>query len=294
MNSLDGKTAVVTGSGQGIGKAIALLLAAQGASVVTNSRHPDNTEGTAAGVAAEIEHSGGKALAVFADAGTMEGAKRIIQASVETYGAIDILVNNAGGGVTAEIGELTEVQWDYVILTNLKSQFAPIRHAVPFMQANKSGRIINIGSRVGVRGSLGLSAYAAAKAGVVGFTWSLAMELGPSGITVNCMMPTATTNRTEESRRKRATLGTPYHAPSNTRMPEHVAPIVAYLASEQAQHINGQLFYASGGEVTLYSRLAPTKTIYHSNKWSVNELAQIVPAAFGPDLNLANAPIPPP
>ncbi len=290
---LKDKVAVVTGSGQGIGKAIAILMAREGARVVTNNRRSDNPEGTAGDTAKEITEAGGTAAAVYADVATMEGGKKLIDGCLSAFGAIDILVNNAAKGSTQLFDETTEEQWDGVINGSLKCQFICARAAVPVMRARGYGRIINVSSRVGVVGLIGMASYAAAKAGVVGFTWSLARELGPYGITVNCMMPTATTNRTEESRRSRQAQTGVYHPPSSTNLPEHVAPIVVYLASGEAAGVNGQLFYSTGGEVSLYSVPKPIKSIYREGGWTLDSLAATFSSAFGTDLD-PSPPVAPP
>ena len=290
---LTGKIAVVTGSGQNIGRAIAVELARQGAKVVTNSRTPGNAAGTATDAAQEIKALGGEATAVFADVSTTEGAKRVMAACLEAYGGIDILVNNAGWGQVQGMPEVTDESWDTDMTINLRSQFVCTRAALPAMMAKKRGRIINLGSRVALNGTFGMAGYAAAKAGVIGFTMVLAREMAPHGITANCVLPTATTPKVEAHRRARAVLTGVYQAPSSKHMPEHIAPLVAYLATEEAAKVTGQLFHITGGDITHFSFGEVKRMLTKDGKWSVDELVAAIPAHLGPDLGLKAATVPP-
>lgn len=265
----------------------------QGAKVVTNSRSPANTQGTAADTAKEITSAGGGAIAVFADVSTMDGGKRLIDECLKAYGTIDILVNNAGYSNRGLIQEITEAAWDEMINVNLKSQFVCNRHAAPVMMAKGSGRIVNVGSLAAINGPPGLLAYSTAKSAIFGFTTVLARELVDHGVTVNCVMPTATTPKVEASRRYRAQLTGQYHAPSTTRLPEHIAPFVAYLATDEAKFINGQVFRVSGGDVTRYTGMPSDKMLTKQGKWSVEELTSAVPNTFGRDLQVAPLTAPP-
>ena len=233
---LEGKTAVVTGSGQGIGRAVAHLLAAQGAAVIVNSRSaqsPDNTT-TAADVTEEILASGGRARAVFADAGTMRGAGELIEAALESFGSVDILVNNAGVYPAARVEDMTEQTWDTVMNVNLKSTYATCHYAIPHMRSKGFGRVVNMISRAGLAGLASMTAYAASKAGVTGFTFALAKEVADAGITVNCVAPSAATERPERTaaERRARTGHTSFAAPS-ARTAEQIAPMVAYLVGDQ-------------------------------------------------------------
>ncbi|MCL0102325.1 SDR family oxidoreductase [Dehalococcoidia bacterium] len=287
----DGKVAVVTGSGQSIGKEIALLLAKEGAKVVTNNRNADTPEGTAEQTAQTIKASGGQAVAVYGDVGTIEGGNRIINTCLDTFGTIDILINNAGGGTgTMPLEHFSEEEWDYGIDSNLKGQFTCTRLALPVMKAKGWGRVINISSRVGLHGLTGMTVYAAAKAGIMGLTFALALELRGTGITANCVSPTANTVRSERTRDARAAATGGHRLdPSPLQTPEHIAPICVYLATEETAGITGQIFYATGGEVTLYKGPWPEKSIRKDSKWSLDELSTAFPKAFGTELDLIPA-----
>ena len=280
---LQGRVAVVSGSGQNIGRAIALELASQGAKVVTNSRSPNNPDGTAEDTAKAIAAAGGTAVPVFADVSTMNGAQSLIEACLKAYGTVDILVNNAGRGSVEAMPGVSEAAWDEMINVNLKSPFACIKAALPDMIANKNGRIINVGSRASLNGTAGMIGYASAKAGVIGMTGVLAREVEQHGITVNCIMPAAFTPRVEANARLRVEQAGHVYSPSN-RTAEHIAPLVAYLATDEAAKINGQLFWVSGGEIIHFRLAEPGTVLYKDGKWSVEELTKAVPTHFGADL----------
>ncbi|HLF88812.1 MAG TPA: 3-oxoacyl-ACP reductase family protein, partial [Anaerolineales bacterium] len=180
--SLSGRVAVVTGGSRGIGRAIALELARRGAAVVVNyNRSPD----AANEVASQIEAGGGKAIAVQADVGVMEQAQNLINAAIKDLGGLDILVNNAGIIRDGLIMMMKEEDWDAVLTTNLKSTFNCSKAAVRYMMRKRYGRIINISSTSGQMGNPGQTNYSASKAGQIGFTKSLAREVGSRNITVN-------------------------------------------------------------------------------------------------------------
>jgi 3-oxoacyl-[acyl-carrier protein] reductase len=242
-------------------------------------------------VANEIVASGGSAVAVYANVATVEGGSRIVATALENFGTVDILVNNAGYAYNDPIEEITEEQWDEIIGVNVKGLFTTTRAVVPVMKEKGWGRIVNIGSRVGVNGNVGYASYGAAKAGTVGFTFAMAHELAPAGITANCVMPTATTTKTEQARQRRAELTGVYNPPSQDTLPEHVAPIVLYLASDDGGGINGQLFHATGGDISLYAPPLMTRVLHKQGKWTQEELVRLVPGAFGADLGPPKRPV---
>ena len=226
--SLEGKAAVVTGASRGIGRAIALELARRGARVVVNYCR---SEDAAAEVVAEIEAQVGEAMAFQADVSDLEQAKNLIKAAIDTYGQLDILVNNAGITRDQVLLMMKEEDWDDVIRVDLKSLYNTCKAAARRMMRQRYGRIINISSVVGIAGQGGQTNYAAAKAGAIGFTKSLAKELGPRGITVNAVapgfIPTALTAVVPDDLREK---GIEMTALQRVGQPEEVAYAVAFLA----------------------------------------------------------------
>ncbi|MGB8264681.1 MAG: SDR family NAD(P)-dependent oxidoreductase, partial [Dehalococcoidales bacterium] len=194
-DKLKGKVAIVTGSGQGIGKAVAVALAAEGAKVVTNNRKPGTAGGDAATVAAEIKAAGGEAVPFFGSVSDFKEAQLAVQTAVKNFGRIDIIVNNAGSDAPKMVWNMSEEEWDLSIDSYLKSSFNCIRHATPLMREQKWGRIINTTSTAWL-GAVGHCNYSAAKAGIVGLTRAVAREVGRYGITCNAYAPTAGTRFT--------------------------------------------------------------------------------------------------
>ena len=245
--SLENKVAVVTGGSRGIGRAIALELARRGASVVVNYNR--NAEAGAEVVAA-IEEAGGQAAAVRADVGDFEQAAGLIQAAVDKFGRIDVLVNNAGTTRDQLLMLMKEGDWDDVLRTNLKSVFNCCKAAARPMVRQRQGRIINISSVSGIAGQGGQTNYAASKAGIIGFTKSLAKELGPRSITVNCVapgfIPTDLTADLSEELKQKAIEATPLRRMGE---PKEVAYAVAFLASDEASFITGETLTVDGGLV---------------------------------------------
>ena len=244
---LDGKIAVVTGASRGIGKAIALKLASLGASVVVNY---NGSEERALQVKAEIEEQGTKSSVYQCDVSDFESCETFIQDVIKEYGRIDILVNNAGITKDGLLMKISEEDFDKVLDTNLKGTFNTVRFVSRQMLKQKSGRIINMSSVVGVSGNAGQANYAASKAGVIGLTKSAARELASRGITVNAIAPGfIETDMTEvlSDKVKEACVG---QIPlGKFGKPEDVANLAAFLASDEAGYITGQVIHVDGGMV---------------------------------------------
>ena len=244
---LEGKKALVTGASRGIGRAIALALAAEGADVVVNYA---GSEAAAKAVAAEIEAMGRKALVLQADISSNESATAMVDAAVKEFGRIDILVNNAGITRDGLLMRMKEEDWATVHTTNLKGVFNYTKAAVKYMMKQKAGRIVSISSVVGLMGNAGQANYAAAKAGVLGFTKAVAKEVAARGITVNAIAPGfIQTDMTAVLSEKvvEGMLNTiPLHKLGD---PEDIAKAVVFLVSDDAKYITGQTLHVDGGMV---------------------------------------------
>lgn len=243
--SLEGRIAVVTGASRGIGRAISIELAQRGASVIVNyNRSPEAAEG----VVDQICSDGGQAQAVKADVASFKQAQSLVKTAIDAFGGLDILVNNAGITRDTVIMMMSEEDWDNVIETNLKSTFNCSKAAVRHMMRKRYGRIINITSVAGQLGNPGQTNYSASKAGQIGFTRSLAREVAPRNITVNAIaagyIETEIWANVPEEARQAALSIIPL---GRKGAPEEIAYAVAFLASEQAAYITGQVLGVDGG-----------------------------------------------
>jgi 3-oxoacyl-[acyl-carrier protein] reductase len=245
---LTGKSALVTGGARGIGRAVCLMLARAGASIAVNYR----VESPSANLLVEeIEAAGGDAFALSADIAKRPEAEMMVDETVSRFGSIDILVNNAGIWRSSPVEEMSDGEWDEMIAVNLTGTFNCARAAVPAMKQARSGRIINISSTAGQRGESFSSHYAATKGGVISFTKSLAVELAPFGILVNCVAPGwVVTDMTRDDllgARRESILQTIPLARAGT--PDEIAGAVLYLASDLATFVTGEILNVNGGAV---------------------------------------------
>ena len=294
---LKDKAALITGSSIGIGRAIALLMAEEGANLVVTGRNIEPLNQ----VVKEIEDRGAKVVAVQGDVSIKEEAESMVNAAVDSFGKIDILVNNAGFTRDRMIFNMTEEEWDAVLKVHLYGHFYCTRRACQIMRQQRSGRIINMSSRVAT-GSLGQVNYVAAKAAILGFTFCVARDMGRYGVTCNVIWPAAATRVTAATpeylatREKSATAGVQMAARVGEELPdpECVAPIVLYLASDAAADVNGQVFHSFGADITHYSPIVPTKSVFASgDRWTLDELEAVFPSTLGKDLVNPAPPQPP-
>jgi len=280
MGMLDGKVAIVTGAGRGIGREEALLLASEGAKVIVNDvgatvqgeggdKHP-------AEEVVELIKKGGSDGAVNAsDVSSWQGAKDLVDQAVDTFGTLDILVNNAGILRDKMSFNMEESDWDDVIRVHLKGHFAPSHHAAVYWRGRAkagdtvSGRIINTSSEAGLYGNAGQANYSAAKAGIASLTWVLARELERYGITVNAISPRARTRMTENlfGEMTKAQEGFDEWDPRN------IAQLVTFLASDAASDVTGQNFVVFGGNVWVMGGFHPVGELHRDSMWTPEELA---------------------
>lgn len=295
--SLAGKCVVITGAGRGQGREIALAMAARGAKVVVNDLGGEK-DGTGADnspadlVVSEIKQAGGQAVANYDSVADFTAARKIIETCVQSFGRIDILVNCAGIGGRGfkPFWELEKSDWDNVMAVNINGTFHTCRHALSYMVRQNSGRIINFASPAWL--GHGPSAYTASKGAVVSLSLGIAMSMALEGysITCNALIPIA---ETRMSPRSGGTAGWEkmYKAGFIPRQifeesvdpppPSHIPAAVMYLASDAGAHLNGQIIGASRGRVALYSQPSEFKGVYKEGIWTLEELAQRLPTAFG-------------
>jgi len=269
---LAGRVAVVTGAGNGIGRAEAMALAAQGAKVVVNDIGTSydgqgSSHSPAEAVVQEIKSAGNTAVPNYDSVATEEGAANIIQSAIDNFGRIDVLVNNAG--VVCEprgVYEVSTGDWELLMKTHLFGTFYCTRRASVFMKKQGYGRIVNTSSHVGL-GWKGFTAYGAAKEGIAGFTRTAARDMAEFGVTCNAIRPLAAWRGSKEISPQMA-----------VNRPEDVASLVVYLASEQADHINGCIFEVWHGHVALFIEPPPVlETLKKDGSWTTEELVELIP-----------------
>jgi NAD(P)-dependent dehydrogenase (short-subunit alcohol dehydrogenase family) len=290
---LEGRVAIVTGAGRGIGRAHALELARHGAAVVVNDFGVSlSGEGTgetpAESVVAEIEAAGGRAVVNGADVADFAQAAAMVEQAITTYGGLDILVNNAGFVRDRMLVNTSEEEWDAVIRVHLKGHFAPLRHAGAYWRAEakegrqRAARVINTSSGAGMQGSVGQATYSAAKAGIAGLTLVAAQEMGRYGVTVNAIAPNARTRMTE------AAFGEipPPDDGFDPADPANNSPIVVALCTDEAQGITGQVFFVYGGVVNMLRGWEAGELFANETRWEpdalLHELQQRLPDGAAP------------
>ncbi|TYL55767.1 SDR family NAD(P)-dependent oxidoreductase [Nocardioides sp. BGMRC 2183] len=283
---LEGRVAIVTGAGRGIGRAHALELARHGAKVVVNDygvtlAGEDSTDTPAHDVVAEIGDLGGEAIVNGADVADFEAAEAMVRQAIEIFGGLDILVNNAGFVRDRMLVNTSEEEWDSVIRVHLKGHFAPLRHAGAYWRAEakegrqRAARVINTSSGAGLQGSVGQATYSAAKAGIAGLTLVAAQEMGRYGVTVNAIAPVAKTRMTEGA-----------FDTSSMALPEDNSPIVAWLASEEAGDVTGRVIEIDGSRLTVESGWRHAASRDRGQRWAAGEVGPALRELF------AEAPVP--
>jgi NAD(P)-dependent dehydrogenase (short-subunit alcohol dehydrogenase family) len=296
---LEGKVAIVTGAGRGIGKAIALLMAEHGAKVVVNDLGVavdgvGPSRGPADETVATILESRGHAVANYASVVGIESAESIVQTALDMFGRLDVLVNPAGILRDRMIFNMTENEWDEVIRVHLTGHFSLIKPVSIIFRKQRSGSIITFSSTSGLIGNVGQANYGAAKDGIAGLTRVVARDLGRYGIRCNCISPGAETRMTASvpekvraGRRKKSMQGSSELSRLELeRPPEAVAPLAIWLASDDACDINGQIFHVSGGQIGLMTQPEPARLIQKplNEPWTIEEIAAIFPSTLGVDM----------
>lgn len=279
MKNLENKVAIVTGSGRGIGREIALLMAKEGAKVVVNdlggsSDGAGKDTKVADEVVQEIKDAGGVAVANYDSVAEFENAHNIVKTALDHFGKIDIVVNNAGILRDRMVFKMSEEEWDAVISVHLKGSFNVTRAAAPYFKEQKSGRFINFTSTSGLIGNIGQANYGAAKLGICGLTKMTALDMSRYNVTANAVAPfawsrligTIPTETEEEQERVRKI---------KQLSPAHIAPLVVYLASEDAADVTAQIFGVRGKEIMVFSQPRPIRSTYNSDGWTVESIASV-------------------
>ncbi len=294
---LEGKTAIVTGSGRGIGRGVALALADQGAKVIVadfggSVEGTGSDRGVADHVVDEIRAAGGVAEADYCDVGDHAQAENLVRHALDSWGGLDILINVAGNLQERMIFNMTEAEWDSVIRVHLKGTYNTTHFASIHWRTERKGgyRLINFSSGAGINGSAGQPNYAAAKAGLIGFTKSCANALARYGVTANAIAPGAATRMTDRglANQQATREGDPASERSTgtPRDPLNVAPVLVYLCSEQGANVSGRVIGASGYQITLYRDMEMERQIFSDGPWDIDELWQRAKEQLTPHLKL--------
>jgi NAD(P)-dependent dehydrogenase (short-subunit alcohol dehydrogenase family) len=296
---LKGKAAVVTGAGRGIGRGIAVLLAEEGASVVVNdlggaADGTGDSKSVADEVVDEIKANGGSAVANYDSVATTEGGENIIKTAVDSFGGLDILVNNAGILRDRMVFNMTPAEWDLCVKVHLYGHFNCTKPACVIMRQQKSGRIVNFSSSSGL-GNMGQANYSAAKEGIIGFTRTVARDMGKYGVTCNAIRPSAASRMTvtpelEAAWKRREAEGGRPVPPITEWSPDDVAPFVVWLCTDAASGVNGYDFAVRAGHIGLYSQPTQTAAIATGGGeecWTLEELNELASSAFADLVNPA-------
>jgi NAD(P)-dependent dehydrogenase (short-subunit alcohol dehydrogenase family) len=286
---VDGRVVVVTGAGNGIGRAHALLFAQEGAKVVVNDLGGTRdgsgaSSGPAQSVVDEITAAGGTAVANTDDVSSWDGAENLIRQAVDTFGGLDVLVNNAGILRDRMLVNMTIDEWDAVIKVHLRGTFAPTRHAASYWRdRSKAGqpndaRVINTTSPSGIFGNLGQTNYGAAKAGIATFTIIAAGELGRYGVTVNAIAPTALTRLTEDLA---GLIEDQDEGAMAALAPENISPAVVWLGSAQSSGITARVFGVWGNKISVAEGWAYGPSVDREQRWLPGELGEVIPGLVG-------------
>jgi NAD(P)-dependent dehydrogenase (short-subunit alcohol dehydrogenase family) len=278
MGLLDGKVAIVTGSGGGIGREHALALAAEGAAVLVNDLG-GGRDGTGAGhnmadaVVEEIRKAGGTAAASYDSVSTVQGGQAILKGALDAFGQVDVLVNNAGILRDKTLAKMEEAEWDAVIAVHLKGTYCVTRPIFNHMrEAGRGGSIINTSSTSGLEGNFGQTNYGAAKAGIAGFTRCLAIEGQKYRVRVNAIAPVALTRMTEDLPLARN------EAFQEKMSPRHIAPLIVYLASDLAREVTRKIFFVGGGQISEMRMVRTAGVTRKEGFWSPEEIGQKIDA----------------
>ncbi|MDD5288542.1 MAG: SDR family oxidoreductase [Dehalococcoidales bacterium] len=296
-NRLKGKVAIVTGAGGGIGRGEALALASEGAKVVVNDiggavTGSGSSTKPAETVVAEIKAKGGEAVPNFDSVTTSQGGENIIKTAMDAFGRLDILVNNAGILRDKMIFNMTDEEWDMVIKVHLYGHFYTTKHACVIFRQQRSGRIINTASSSGL-GNRGQANYAAAKEGIVGFTRTVAIDMGKYGVTCNAIRPNAGTRMTLSEDMKQAAIKSGRNdliQMMEAFKPEDIAPLIVWLASDASANVNGRNFFVQTGRIALYSEPIQERMILKRGGFTIDELFEMMSKTLADGLVNKNPP----